>query len=85
MATINVRKLDDNVVRQLKRRAAANDRSLESEVRHILATASKDDMAIKREAFRKLSRKLRRLTAGRAQTPSEILIREDREAGHRTI
>ena len=85
MATINVRKLDDNVVRQLKRRAAANDRSLESEVRHILATASKDDMAIKREAFQKLSRKLRRLTAGRVQTPSEILIREDREAGHRTI
>ena len=85
MATINVRNLDDDVVRQLKRRAAANDRSLESEVRHILATASKDDMAIKQEAFRKLSCKLRRLTAGRTQTPSEVLIREGREAGHRIV
>ncbi len=83
MAAINVRKLDDDVVRRLKRRAAANDRSLESEVRHILTVTSKDDMAIKREAFRKLSAKLRRLTAGRMQTPSEILIREDRESGHR--
>ena len=37
MATVNVRQLDENVVRRLKRRAEANNRSLESEVRHILA------------------------------------------------
>ena len=36
MATVNVRRLDDDVVRRLKRRAAENNRSLESKVRHIL-------------------------------------------------
>ena len=83
MATIKVRKLDDDVVRQLKRQAAANHRSLEDEVRHILVTALKADVTIRPESFRKLSVRLRRLTAGRVQTPSEILVREDREAEHR--
>ena len=35
MATINVRRLDDEVVRRLKQRAAVGNRSLESEARHI--------------------------------------------------
>ena len=42
MATINVRRLDEEVVRRLKRRAAENNRSLESEVRPILQCASED-------------------------------------------
>lgn len=36
MATITVRNLDDDVQRLLKQRAAANDRSMEAEVREIL-------------------------------------------------
>ncbi len=36
MATITVRNLDDEVQRRLKQRAAANDRSMEAEVREIL-------------------------------------------------
>ena len=83
MATINVRQLDDGVVRRLKRRAAENDRSLEGEVRHVLRGAVEDDMAAKRASFRALAARLRRKTEGRAQTPSEILIREDRDGGHR--
>ena len=83
MATINVRQLDDGVVRRLKRRAAENDRSLEGEVRHILQGAIADDMAAKRASFRALAARLRRKTEGRAQTPSEVLIREDRDVGHR--
>ena len=83
MATINVRQLDDDVVQRLKRRAAGNDRSLESEVRRILACAVEDDMAEKRKAFRALAARLRRKADGSAQTPSEALIREDRESGHR--
>ena len=51
MAAINVRQLDDNVVRRLKRRASLNNRSLESEVRHILECAAEDDMAAKRASF----------------------------------
>ena len=83
MATVNVRQLDDHVVQRLKRRAAANNRSLESEARHILSAAAEDDMAMKRKSFQELAVKLRRGTKGRVQTPSEILIREDRESGHR--
>ncbi len=45
MVTVNVRRLDEEVVRKLKERAAANNRSLEGEVRHILELAVEDDMA----------------------------------------
>ena len=83
MATINVRQLNDDVVRRLKRRAVGNNRSLESEVRHILARAVEDDMAVKRKAFRSLAARLRRKADGNPQALSEVLIREDRESGHR--
>lgn len=85
MATINVRQLNDDVVRHLKRRAAGNNRSLEGEVRHILEGAVADDMSVKRASFLALATRLRRQTEGRTQTPSEALIREDRERGHRVI
>ena len=39
MATITVRGLDADVQRRLKRRAAANQRSMEAEVRAILSAA----------------------------------------------
>lgn len=39
MATLTVRNLDDEVQRLLKQRAAANDRSMEAEVREILTLA----------------------------------------------
>ena len=85
MATINVRQLDDDVVQRLKRRAIGNNRSLEGEVRHILEGAVEDDMSAKRASFLALAARLRRETEGRAQTPSEVLIREDRETGHRVV
>ena len=83
MATINVRQLDDNVVNRLKRRASSNNRSLEGEVRHILECAADDDMAAKRARFLEASRRLREKTKGRKHTPAEVLIREDRDHGHR--
>lgn len=83
MATINVRQLDDDVVERLKRRAAANHRSLEGEVRHILQRAVDDDIAAKRAVFLEASDRLRQKTRGRRQTPAEVLIREDRDRGHR--
>ena len=85
MATINVRQLNDDVVRRLKRRATDNHRSLEGEVRHILEGAVEDDVSAKRASFLALAAKLRRETEGRVQTPSEDLIREDRDRGHRVI
>ena len=78
MATINVRQLDDGVVKRLQRRASLNNRSLEGEVRHILECTAEDDMASKRAAFLAASDRLRRKTEGRKHTPAEVLIREDR-------
>ncbi len=83
MATISVRLLDERVLRRLKRRAALNYRSLEGEVRHILENAVAGDMAARRASFLVLSDRLRRATEGRAHTPAEVLIREDRDHGHR--
>ena len=81
MATIDVRQLDDGVAERLERRASANDRSLEDEVRYILESAVEDDMTAKRASFLVLSDRLRRSTSGRAHTPAEVLIREDRDRG----
>ena len=84
MGTVNVRRLDDEVVRQLKRRAAENNRSLESEVRHILEQAAQDDIAEKVRTFRALAKSLREQTEGHPQTSSHVLVREDRDSGHRS-
>ena len=83
MGTVNVRRLDEEVVRKLKERAAANNRSLEGEVRHILELAVEDDMAQRRKEFRELAARARERTKGMPQTPAEVLIREDRDQGHR--
>ncbi len=83
MVTINVRRLDDEVVDRLKARASRNNRSLEGEARHILECADDDDMAAKRAAFAETIKRRRPLTEGRKHTPAEVLIREDRDRGHR--
>ena len=85
MAAINIRQLDDNVVGRLKHRASLNNRSLESEVRHILECAAEDYMAVRRASFLAVSDRLRRKTEGRAHTPAEVLIRENRDHGHRGL
>ena len=76
MATINVRRLDDDVVERLKARAAANKRSLEGEVRHILETIARDDARARWPVSGGVGPAK---TAGRPQTPAEELIREDRD------
>ena len=84
MAAINVRRLDDEVVLRLKRRAAVSNRSLESEARHILECAAADDLEARRRTFLELVARLRHDGQSReAHTPSEVLIREDRDDGHR--
>jgi plasmid stability protein len=83
MATVNVRRLDGEVVSRLKRRASANNRSLESEIRHILEGAAEDDRDERREAFRLEASRLRTRSGGTRHTPFEALVREDRRSGHR--
>ena len=79
MVTINVRHLDHEVVQRLRQRAADHNRSFESEVRAILERASKDDADMRRRKFIETSDRLREITKDTHQTPSEFLIREDRE------
>ena len=62
MATITVRNVDDTLVAALKAQARENQRSLEGEVRHLLA-----QQVLRRErieAFRARTARLAALTAG---------------------
>ena len=45
--------------------------------------ADNDDMAEKTKAFLELVKRLRKETGNVPQTPSYLLIAEDRESGHR--
>ena len=85
MATIRIDHLDDEVVRQLKKRAARRDHSLESEVRSILEREAQDieDMETKRKEFIRLSRKFREELVGRPMgEPGWLMIRQDRDEDH---
>jgi len=79
MATVTIRNLDDEVVKQLKAQAKANNRSLEAELRRILAQA-----ASQRERLAKLRQEAERIAAMTPkdvpQTDSTLLIREDRDS-----
>ncbi len=74
--SLSVRNLDDDVIARLKRRAARHGKSAEAEVRDILRLALEGEADID---FERLAAELRRLTADRPQTPSEILQREGRD------
>jgi len=75
MAQLTVRRIDPEVVRRLKLRAAQHGRSAEAEHRaileRVLGTGSDDFWA---EAAR-----LREKTRGRSHTDSAVLVREDRD------
>ena len=73
---LHVRNLDDELVAQLKRRAARHGRSTEAEHREILRQALAND---EEPSFERLAADLRKLTKRRKQTPSEVLLREGRE------
>ena len=73
---LHVRNLDDELIARLKRRAARHGRSAEAEHREILRQA----LASETEPdFEALAAELRRITSGRKQTPSELLLREGRD------
>lgn len=76
MGTLIVRNVDEELIERLKARASRNGRSMEAEHREVL----RDVLAAERlgEVRQRLS-SLRQATAGRPQTPSEDLLREDRE------
>jgi antitoxin FitA len=73
---LHVRNLENDLILRLKRRALRHGRSTEAEHREILrqALASEPDAS-----FEELAAKLRAMTAGRRQTPSEQLLHESGE------
>ena len=73
---LHVRNLDDELIAKLKRRAARHGRSTEAEHREILRQALATDAD---PDFEKLAAELRKLTSGRKQTPSELLLRQGRD------
>ncbi len=76
MASVTIRNLDDDVVAALKRRAKANNRSLEAELRVVLVRAVGGQAP---EDFLALADRIRAMTPkDRPQTDSVELLREDR-------
>jgi antitoxin FitA len=73
---LHVRNLDDDLILRLRRRAARHGRSIEAEHREILRQALSAEVD---PTFDDLAAQLRKLTAGRRQTPSEALLRESRD------
>ncbi len=74
MAQLTVRKLDPEIVRRLKMRAAQNNRSAEAEHRAILEAALAPGTA----DFWERAASLRSRTTGRSATDSVELLRADR-------
>ena len=71
-----VRNLDDELVVRLRQRAARHGRSVEAEHRDILRHALSAEVD---PSFDDMAARLRQLTEGRKQTPSETLLREGRD------
>ena len=77
MANVTVRNVDDDVIASLKAQAKANHRSLEGEIRHVLAQQVL--RCTRLEEFRERTARLHTLTADIPQTDSVVLLREDRD------
>lgn len=77
MATLTIRNLDTKTVNKLKQRAKRNQRSLEAEVRHIIARSV--EQPDRRELW-KLADQIAAMTPKDIQqTDSTDLLREDRD------
>ena len=74
MAHILVRNVDEDLVAELKRQAEESGRSLEAEVREILAQSSR----ARRDAFIELADSFRARLGGPNEPNSADLIAEDR-------
>ena len=76
MAQVLIRGLEDVVVERLKKRASANGRSLEAELRAVIEQAASLDVQL--AETRDVAARLRRRLAGRTFSSSADLIAEDR-------
>ncbi|MDX2221800.1 MAG: hypothetical protein SFV21_03560 [Rhodospirillaceae bacterium] len=76
MGSLSIRKIDDETMSRLKRRAARHGNSAEEEVRRILRDTLSGEAEVD---FIALAAEVRKLTSGRTQVPSEVLVREGRD------
>ena len=79
MADIVLRNLDDELKERLRRSAAAHRRSMNAELREIVRQALDGRPTVDAPGLRQLAVEIRALSQGRAQTPSETLLREGRD------
>lgn len=79
MADIVLRNLDASLKDGLRQRAAKNGRSMNAELLAIVRDALARPSSAPRADVEALAADIRRLSAGRVQTPSEQLLREDRD------
>jgi plasmid stability protein len=76
VASLTIRNLDDDVVERLKARAEANKRSLEAELREVLARVAREGRTFD---LRSYAERIAAMTPRRTpQTDSTILLRRDR-------
>ena len=78
MGQVLIRNLDDATIAAYREQAARNDRSLEAELRTVLARYRPMSHAGQSAALARLAA-IRGMTLDVAQTPSEQLVREDRD------
>ncbi len=76
MASLTIYDLDEATIERLRMLAAAHDRELEAEVRHILEQSVR---RADREAAVARARKIAAMTPAVPQTDSAELMREDRD------
>lgn len=79
MADIVLRNLDDDLKERLRQTAARHRRSMNAELREIVRRALTQPRRGSAADLKKLAADIRMLSHGRAQTPSEQLLRESRD------
>jgi antitoxin FitA len=77
MANLTIRNVDDDIVETLKARAKAHNRSLEAEIRQILADQVRRPW--RGAELRALAEKIAAMTPNVPQIDSVELLREDRD------
>jgi plasmid stability protein len=76
MAKVLIRDLDDRTVARLKKRAARNGRSLQTELHSIVARAAMSPSAAEGSA---LAARIRRKLGNRKHSDSTASVRDDRQ------
>lgn len=81
MGQVLIRNLDDETIAAYRLAAARHDRSLEAELRDVLRRF-RPMSGEARAALGERMAAIRAMTPGVPQTPSDVLVRDDRDGAH---